>query len=53
MMTRSMHVSNPNPQNSHQRYRSVNVIGQNGAENEREKKLLEVLRFGRKVVFDR
>jgi hypothetical protein len=31
----------------------VNAIGQEGPQNEREKKMMEVLRFGRRVVFDK
>lgn len=29
------------------------MIGQDGVQNEREKKMMEVLKFGRRVVFDR
>jgi hypothetical protein len=53
MTTQSMHVSNPNPQTSHLKYKSVNRIGQDGAQNERERKMMEQLKFGRRVVFDK
>jgi len=54
MVTHNMHVSNPNPQQDrNKQYRSVNQIGQDEPRNDAEKKMMQMLKFGRRVVFDK
>jgi len=54
MLTHNMHVSNPNPQQDrNKQYRSVNQIGQDEPRNDAEKKMMQMLKFGRRVVFDK
>lgn len=54
MITKNQHASNPNPQPIDTKYRSANQIGQSGGPNtESERKMMQMLRFGRRVIFDR
>lgn len=54
VITRNFHCSNPNPQTEKQtRFRSVNQIAQDEPRSEAEKKMLQLLKFGRRVVFDK
>jgi hypothetical protein len=52
-MTKNNHASNPNPQQTAPRYRSMSDLKQNSEVSDYERSKLEMFKFGRRVVFDR
>jgi hypothetical protein len=53
IMTKNNHASNPNPQQTAPRYRSMSDLKQNSEVSDYERSKLEMFKFGRRVVFDR